>query len=137
MNVDELRGQHDRIEALAAALRQAVDGHEAPQPVAAIRWHLARQLLAHLAVEDRLFYPSMMRSADADAAKTATAFRAEMGRFSGDFTAYMARWSEGRIARDWPGFCDETREILTGLEDRIRRENAALYPLAMAPARAA
>lgn len=137
MNIDELRGQHERIMRLAADLHRAVAQSDEIRPVAALRWQLARELIAHLALEDRLLYPSMIRSADAEVAKAAATLKAEMGSFAQEFTAYMARWNDLRVVREWAAFQTETRAILDTLAKRIQREDQALYPLAETPSRAA
>ena len=134
MDVTELRRQHDRIMDLAGELRAAVERGDELQPVAAIRWRLARELMAHLAVEDRLFYPAMVRSADMATSGMATRLRTEMGGLSEAFTAYMARWSDLRVAREWDAFREETKAMLADLAGRIKRENEALYTLAEAAA---
>jgi iron-sulfur cluster repair protein YtfE (RIC family) len=137
MNIEELRGQHGQIMQLAAELHRAVDQGDGVRPVAALRWRLARELIAHLAMEDRLLYPSMIRSRDAKVAGTATHLKAEMGGLASEFTAYMAAWSDLRVAREWEAFRSETRVVLDRLADRIRREDETLYPLADALSRAA
>lgn len=129
MNVVELRAQHEQIMRLAAELRRAVDRDAQSQPVAALRWRLARELITHLAVEDKLVYPSLTRSADAAAARTAAGLKAEIGGLAEAFTTYMTQWSDSRIAREWEGFCRETRTILDALADRVSRESEMLYPL--------
>ncbi len=137
MNIDELRGQHERIMRLAADLHRAVTQGEEIQPVAALRWLLARELIAHLALEDRLLYPSLLRSPDTETAGTAAHLKTEMGGLASEFTAYMARWNDLRVVREWPAFRSETRTILDKLADRIQRENQTLFPLADALGRAA
>lgn len=129
MNVGELRAQHERIMRLAAELRRAVDRGEELQPVAALRWGLARELIAHLAIEDRLLYPSMLRSRDTATVDLATRFKSELGSLGDAFTTYMTQWSDSRIAREWEGFRRETRTILDLLAERVARENESLYPL--------
>lgn len=129
MNVGELRAQHERIMRLAAELRRAVDRSEERQPVAALRWGLARELIAHLAVEDRLLYPAILKSSDAAAVSLAARFKSELGGLSDAFTAYMTQWTDSRIAREWEDFCHETRTILDLLARRVARETESLYPL--------
>lgn len=137
MNVTELRAQHERIMRFAAELHRALDAGMGVQPVAGLRWRLAREVIAHLAVEDRLFYPLMIRSGDAAAADIASRFQAEMGGFADDFTAWLARWNELNIAQDWDAFRADTKTVLTTLADRTRREEDTLYPLAGATGLAA
>jgi iron-sulfur cluster repair protein YtfE (RIC family) len=128
MDLDLLRKQHDVIAMQAADLFAAVSSRE-PKPVAAIRWRLARDLMAHLALEDRWLYPSMMRSDENKAAITAARFQNEMGDLAAQFTAYMASWTDLRLVEDWDAFCVATRTILSALAARIQRENQELYPL--------
>lgn len=132
MNIAELRAQHDSIMAVADELRAAVGDISAPKPVSAIRWRLARLLLAHLAIEDGHFYPAMLGHSDQAAQEKARRFQKEMGKLSSAFSQYMAAWTDVQIAKDWPKFCMTTRDILAALERRVAQENAQLYPLAPA-----
>ena len=59
MDMMALRGQHEQISLTARQLAQATSDTATPQSVAALRWSLARQLIAHLALEDRILYPAM------------------------------------------------------------------------------
>ena len=130
MNMAILQGQHDEISLLARDLRAAVSDASANQPVAPIRWRLARLLIAHLAVEDRYLYPAMIASDDSQAQNIATRFKSEMGALAAVFTAYMSTWTEPRIAADRDGFAAETHAVLDALERRVEKENTILYPLA-------
>lgn len=130
MDVKELRRQHEDIMAVANKLSIAVQDHSAQQPVAALRWQLARMLIAHLAVEDGYFYPAMLDSADDATRRTATCFQSEMGELAAEFTRYMRAWTDMQIAAQWPLFCKETRAVLTTLEKRVIQEDEHLYPLA-------
>ncbi|MDR7156028.1 iron-sulfur cluster repair protein YtfE (RIC family) [Sphingobium xenophagum] len=130
MDMAGLREQHKQISLTARQLAQATSDTTAPQSVAALRWSLARQLIAHLALEDRILYPKMQRSANPLARKTALQLQGETGALAEGFTRYMAAWSDDRIAREWPAFCAETQAILATLTQRVDRENRTLYPLA-------
>ena len=130
MDLTELRRQHDEISLTAKQLTQATDNPSHPGHVGAIRWQLARQLMAHLALEDRILYPALQKSPHGDVRDTAARLQSETGALADAFSAYMAAWSDDRVVRDWSGFCAETRHILTALTDRIDRENRRLYPVA-------
>ena len=54
MDLDELRRQHAAIGLTARALEQAVSETYQPDGVARLRWQLARQLMTHVAFEDRI-----------------------------------------------------------------------------------
>ena len=135
MNVDELRRQHQELSLIAHQLLQAVEDSEVQQSVGVIRWQLARQLMSHLALEDRLFYPAMQRLADDQARSTAQQLQADMGMLAQNFSTYMQRWNDDQIARHWADFCTDTRVILSALKTRMEQEERLLYPLAEAARR--
>lgn len=128
MDIDALRAQHNELAELAHQLL-AVIAREQPQKVAALRWRLARLLIAHLSVEDRYLYPAMIAQAG-PAMPVAKRFRGEMGGLATEFTAYLRRWTDQDIARQWAIFREDTQRLLNALIDRIRRENEELYPRA-------
>ncbi|WHO40012.1 hemerythrin domain-containing protein [Sphingobium sp. AP49] len=132
MNISELREQHEEIGQIAAQLRQAIADPEKSQAVSALRWQLARKLMAHLALEDRILYPAMQRLPDERVRLTAARIQAEIGSLAESFAHYMSAWSDERISREWRSFCTETLHILNALTQRIDREDNILYPLASA-----
>lgn len=132
MDISALRRQHDEIGLTGRLLRQAISNDRLPRSVAALRWQLARQLMAHLALEDGILYPALERSLSDETRERAIALRKETGALADRFAIYLATWSDDRIAAEWPDFCVETRLILNALDARIERENRLLYPLAEA-----
>ncbi|NWK95485.1 cation-binding protein [Sphingobium lactosutens] len=132
MDISALRRQHDEIGLTARLLRQAISDDRLPRSVAALRWQLARQLMAHLALEDGILYPALERSLSGETRERAIALRKDTGALADRFAIYLATWSDDRIAAEWPAFCKETRIILDTLNSRIERENRLLYPLAAA-----
>lgn len=130
MDVNDLRSQHQALGVTARHLIRAVENDSVQQSVGTLRWQLARQLMSHLALEDRIFYPAMQRLTEERARSTALRLQAEIGTLAQDFSAYMYRWSDDRVAREWPLFCAETREILAALAARMEQEERLLYPLA-------
>jgi len=129
MDVERLRDQHRAISDLADALWRAISS---PQPVAvsALRWRFARELIAHLTLEDSRFYPWARGSGDAELAQCAVEFEAAMGGLANSFKHYIASWNDARIAADWDGFRAETRGLLEQLRQRIDREERVLYRMA-------
>ncbi|HUD91975.1 hemerythrin domain-containing protein [Sphingobium sp.] len=125
-----LRRQHDEISLTARLLRQAISDDRLPRGVAGLRWQLARQLMAHLALEDGILYPSLERSPNRETREQAIVLRKETGALADRFAIYLATWSDDRIVDEWLAFCIETRQILDALDARIERENRLLYPLA-------
>ncbi len=132
MDMTELRRQHDEISQTVHRLAQATADRDNPRSVGAIRWKLARELMAHLALEDRILYPAMQKSPDARIRATAATLQQETGAWADTFSRYMAAWCDDRVAREWADFCIETRGIIQALSERVDRENRHLYPLAEA-----
>jgi len=128
MDVELLWGQHIEIERLANELLSMVS-HDTRQPIAQLRWQLARTLMAHLAIEDKFLYPAIIGGGDPAAARTAQRFQAEMGGLAGKFSRYMSAWSDDEVRADWPAFCRETADLLAELMSRVTRENEELYAL--------
>jgi hypothetical protein len=131
LDIAQLRAQHDELEMIAGELTGAIMAGKIGA-VAAIRWHLARALIEHLAIEDRWLYPRLIGTAPSAAADMAIRFKEEMGDLSSVFTVYMANWTADRINREWPKFRQETMNIIAALQKRIGNENNELYPIVMA-----
>lgn len=129
MQIEELARQHRDLGNIAAELLHAVSAPE-PRPVAAVRWRLARALLAHLALEDSYLYPALIGSNKSSISGLAASYRREMGDLAPMFRKYLAEWTELRIAKEWSLFAEETRQIISALSQRIAREDQKLYPAA-------
>ncbi len=129
MDTSALRKQHDDIGKTSEELIKAIMSGDRGA-VAALRWRLARELIAHLAVEDRWLYPMMIRDGSPKAATAALNFKREMGGLAEAFNQYMSAWHDQRIAEEWDSFRVATWKLVEVLDVRIRRENMELYPLA-------
>ena len=131
---ERYRAQHAEILRLAGDLskRLAADGLSADgSPARSILAELSGKLLVHLAAEDNVLYPQLRKSADPMVRALAQRFVDEMQPISGAFKAYAVRWGSARtIQSDAETFIRETKEILTALNARIRREHAELYSVA-------
>ncbi|WP_298398568.1 hemerythrin domain-containing protein [Sphingobium sp.] len=130
MDIGELRLQHAEIGRAADRLAELTAIPDKPTTVGAIRWHLARLLMTHLALEDRILYPALLQADDADVRAATQTLQIDTGRLAEHFSLYMTAWSDDRIAREWPSFCRETHQMLSTLRKRIEREEETLYPLA-------
>lgn len=125
--------QHAQITHLVQELRRhlvpkalAVDASAARQVLSL----LSGKLSVHLAAEDRLLYPEVLHCADPDIRAVGQSFLEAMGPISQLFRSYSIRWgSQGAIQSNPEAFVSETRAMLNHIEERIRREEAELYPL--------
>lgn len=129
MNIELLQSQHDALRLLAERVLLAVADEGSPQPLGALRWQFARELMAHLALEDHIFYPSMKRRADDSLRETVAQLQVEVAPLAQSFSQYMAQWNDDRIARDWRSFCQETRDMIEAIMRRIDKENRLLKAL--------
>jgi len=128
LRADRLILEHMQLASIAAdLLAHAAARPIDPASIAASRWSLSRQLLAHLATEDRVLYPMLRRSPDRATAALADRFAAELGGLADTFKDYMRHWTAERLARDPDGFERDTRGLSAWLDERIRREEAELY----------
>ena len=85
----------------------------------------------HLAAEDRVLYPALLKSVDPQVAQRARQFRDEMGGVAAAYLDFARKWNtEGCVAGDPGGFRQHANEIFKALHLRIQRENQELYPLA-------
>lgn len=61
--------------------------------------------------------------------ETGAKFAREMNGVKPTVEAFSKKWSEAEIAKNAASFCAETKKLFAALGDRIKRENAELYPL--------
>lgn len=129
MDLQQLQGQHDTIEMLAGQFLELVDDDRTPRPLGALRWQFARELMAHLALEDQIFYPAMQRQPHVPLQEVSARLQIEMAPLALSFFHYMSRWSDDRITREWSEFCRESRYMVESILNRMRKEEQLLMPL--------
>lgn len=130
---DSLREQHKKALEIVSAIQADLNPTKLAQDAQAISANLSKlsgTIGVHLAMEDKSLYPAMMGSANAEVKKAADKFSKEMGNIGAVFGAYTKKWNAGTIKSDPNAFITETKQIISVLGDRIKREEAELYPLA-------
>ena len=132
--IDSLRQQHDAAEQIAAAILSLVLGYRDEYdaiPIARLIGKLNALLRVHLAYEDTILYPTLIRSGDGQAAALAHQFASETGTLAPRFEEFVRRWSGPTvIAGMFDRFREEATELFAALAARIERENDLMYPLA-------
>ena len=130
---DNLRKQHagivETVETLSGYLTEARLAADA-SGAKAVMAVLAGKLGVHLAMEDKVLYPELMKSPDPRTRATAEGFASEMGDIAEAFTAYTKKWPATSIGSSPAGFIRETNEIFGILSKRVAAEESVLYPLA-------
>ena len=127
------REQHASIARLARRLEEESRSVSTPRGVTQVLATLesfTTELVEHLAMEDGELYPAMMASDDPVLSELAQRYFAEMGGITDLFGLYRSRWNAASITADPLRFTRETKLLIDGLFDRIRRENETLYPAA-------
>lgn len=131
MNIDHFKGQHVRIMAGIDTLRrlshQGIEdraGDIADQLSA-----LSKVVTQHLAIEDRVLYPSVERGTDANLAAMSHAYQDDMKGIATAFIGFARHWSDPtRIALQPEVFRAEANTVLKSVHQRIVRENHEFYP---------
>lgn len=133
MQTQRYQDQHRELLALAGKLAGMLDpaklGQDA-EPARKCLGEMAGKLNVHLAMEDQVLYPALLKG-PAQSADLAKRFMEEMGGIKQAFGAYLATWpGAGAIQKDPSGFVTQTQGILGALGKRIEVEEGQLYPAA-------
>lgn len=92
---------------------------------------LTALLRLHLRQENDFLYPDLLESSDPAVAETARAFQAEAGELWQQYEHFIRRWPSRHVmAADFEQFRGEARVIFEAIDDRCRREDKHLLPLA-------
>lgn len=130
---DSLRDQHKKALELVGYIQTGLNAAKLSQDATQMASYLSKlagALNVHLAMEDKSLYPSLTSSSNPKAKSTAEKFIKEMGSIGATFGAYAKKWNANTIKSDPNTFITETKQIISVLGDRIKREESELYPLA-------
>lgn len=134
--IERLRIDQEELRAASAALATLAE-QASPPPraaLAAARWRIARMLLRHLPLKDRLVYARLRLHADPAVAATGQRFSDEAGQIYALYEKHAEHWTPERVEREWAAYRVGVKMQQQMLEDRLRREEAELLPhLATAP----
>lgn len=131
MDIVRLKNQHIAILNGIAAMRRL--SHEGISRNAAA---IARELKAlgsvittHLAIEDRVLYPSLYKHDNREIVEMAHNYQNEMQGITRAFVDFSYSWTdEADIRRDPDGFRSHANVALKALHTRIQKENKEFYP---------
>jgi len=131
MDIDRFKHQHVDILSGIAALRklahQGIVDHAVD--IAHELKALSTVITTHLAIEDRILYPSLRRSGNAAMASMAQDYQDDMKGIANAFINFARRWSNTtQLTRNPEQFRDEANTILRDVHARMLRENREFYP---------
>jgi hypothetical protein len=129
-----LRSQHEDAIAMIDRLFSQLN-HYKPRddafPIALQLAKLTQLMRVHFVQEDFGLYPALVASPDPEVAEAARAFQRESGELWIQLEAFIRRWSSSTVIADgFDVFKVEGTAIFGAIEDRCKRENALLFPLA-------
>lgn len=132
MDYAGLVADHEAIDQLVQHLLKLIrSGSARPATAARILETLAAMIRDHLEVEDPVIYATAAAAAGERHEPVVTASVTELESLKEDWAQYLYRWDAERIEADWPAFSADTGNILGRLSDRVGRETAILYSLAV------
>ncbi len=129
---ESLRSQHQKLLLAVGDIGAHLAARAQPGMAEQLRKKISAligQLQFHLISEEKVLYPALLNSTDANAREMANKFIREMGGLGQTVLALNDKWTNAYIHAD-PGFPREWQQVQQTLADRIQREDNELYPLA-------
>ncbi|NYT86226.1 hemerythrin domain-containing protein [Pollutimonas harenae] len=131
MEIDRFKKQHVEILQGIATLRKLahagieVNAREIARQVQA----LGSVITLHLAIEDRILYPSLQKGTDTGLAEMGKVYQEDMKGIASSFIAFARKWSVAKVvAEQAEAFRAEANTVLKVLHARMQRENTEFYP---------
>lgn len=125
------RRQHEEISKLADDLASFLKPELLESEAKAARLvlsKLAGVLNMHLAAEDNVLYPNLLKTENEEIRTIAQKYIDEMSSLKESFGKYLKKWPSSLSLQSNPEeFIVETEQILLLLRQRIQRENNELY----------
>ncbi|HWI83348.1 hemerythrin domain-containing protein [Ramlibacter sp.] len=131
MNIDKFKHQHveilNGIEELRRLARQGIA--QSARTIAARVVSLSSVVRLHLAVEDRVLYPSVEATGDERLKSMSRSYQEEMDGIATAYLSFAARWHTApQIEKDPEGFRASANVVLKQVFERMQRENREFYP---------
>lgn len=100
-----------------------------PEEVAAARLKLTRASRRRSMFLDSAVYPALIGNDAATDAERVRQLRSDDKRRFVTSASHIAKWTLQEIAAHWSEYCSASRSLRAAMRDRIREEQAVLYPL--------
>lgn len=131
MEIHRLKHQHAQILDGIAALRNLAHAgiQEHAQEIAKHITALSSVVKLHLAIEDRILYPTLQTGKNAALAAMSKTYQDDMKGIASAYIAFSRHWSSAEIvAEQAEQFRTEANSVLKTLYTRVQKENAEFYP---------
>src|SRR5690606_18506181 len=131
MDIKRFKNQHveilEGIDALRRLSRAGITANA--QAIATRLAELSSLVTRHLAVEDRILYPSIQNGANQRLASMGRQYQEEMTGIASGYIAFGRRWGTAAQLRNDPeGFRKDANTILKTVYERLQKENREFYP---------
>lgn len=131
MDISHFKHQHVDILSGIAALRklsgQGIVDHAVD--IAHELKNLSAVITSHLAIEDRILYPSLRKSGNAAIADMAQHYQEDMKGIASAFINFARQWGNATaLSRNAEGFRAAANVTLRDVHARMLRENREFYP---------
>ena len=131
---DKFRKEHGELLTLANELQALLNVEALSRDGSAARSCLGKllgKLMLHLAAEDKVLYPELVGSKDPVLAGLAKQFSIEMKSTDAQVAEYSERWPTPSSIKASPAeFIKETKQVVSIITNRIKREDQELYAAA-------
>lgn len=132
-NLEMLKKQHGEIHELIENINALISA-DSELKANDIAFHinaLSGKLKMHLMSEDKFLYPALMNSSRQEVRDTANKFNHEMGGLAELFGSFVQQYNiPFKILHSKNSFLTDSKKMFSLIEERIRREDGKLYPLA-------
>jgi iron-sulfur cluster repair protein YtfE (RIC family) len=131
MNIDKFKHQHIEILTSISTLRALAQSGIRDNATAISERIIAMSSLIklHLAVEDKVLYPTLQNGKDALLARMGKKYQDEMKNIAAAYMGFARRWNTSTtVAQNPEGFRRDANEVLKVLHTRMRKENTEFYP---------
>jgi len=132
MDITRLKTHHVQILTCISQMRKLAHAGVAENAagIAAQLKSLGGTIVTHLAAEDRVLYPSVIRHPDPKMSGLAKRYQDEMGDLAKKLQGFLRKWSNpNELKRAPEEFRAEANQVLRAVHDRITRENLEFYPM--------
>lgn len=131
MDIERFKQHHTEILNGIEELRRYTHAgvHEHARDIAQSIESLSSTVKLHLAIEDRILYPSLQKGGDPHLAAMSREYQEDMKGIASEYIAFSRRWnSAAALKADAETFRAEANVVLKALYMRMLRENTEFYP---------
>ena len=131
MNIDKFKSHHVEILSAIKSLRDLthLGVEENSSEIVRLLSAMSLTIKMHLAIEDRILYPSLRQSENATVSAMSNIYQEEMKGIASAYIKFANHWSNAAsLITDPKKFRDEANVVLKTVHSRIMKENTEFYP---------